>query len=79
MARQARLPLSWTPPRYGAYSLVADYKVGADVLSSQTIHFGVTPRFAKMPVLEAGPESRRLGRRAAPGLHRPQLDAPASR
>jgi len=52
--QEARLPLSWTPPRFGAYSLVADYKAGADVLSSQAIHFGVTPRFAGMPVLEAG-------------------------
>lgn len=54
---EARLPLTWTPPRYGAYSLVADYKAGADVLSSQAIHFGVTPRFAKMPILEAGQSS----------------------
>lgn len=52
--QEARLPLSFTPGRFGAYSLVADYKAGADVLSSQAIQFGVTPRFAEMPALEAG-------------------------
>ena len=52
--QEARLPLSFTPQRFGAYSLVADYKAGADVLSAQAIHFGVTPRFADMPTLAAG-------------------------
>ncbi len=52
--QDARLALSWTPPRFGSYSLVASYKAGADVLFSQAMHFGVTPRFADMPVLEEG-------------------------
>jgi hypothetical protein len=47
----ARLPLEFTPPRFGSYSLVADYQVGADTIASQAIFFGVTPRFPNMPVL----------------------------
>jgi len=49
--QEARLPLEWMPPRFGAYSLVASYQVGDTTLSSQAIHFGVTPRFSDMPVL----------------------------
>ncbi len=55
--REARLPLSWTPPRFGAYSMVVDFKAGADVLFSPAIHYGVTPRFEGMPVLLAGQSS----------------------
>lgn len=55
--QEARLPIFWTPPRFGSFSLVADYKAGADVLSSQAIHFGVTPRYADMPILAAGQSS----------------------
>ena len=51
---EARLPLSWTPPKFGAYSLVADFIAGNEVISSQAIHFGVTPRFENLPVLSAG-------------------------
>ncbi len=51
---EARLPLSFTPPRFGQYSLVADYKIGEDTIRSQAIHFGVTPRFPNLPVLEEG-------------------------
>jgi len=49
--QEARLPLEWTPPRFGAYSLVASYQVEDTTLSSQAIHFGVTPRFPNMPAL----------------------------
>ena len=52
--QEAQASLNWTPPRFGSYSFVADYKAGDDVLKSQAIHFGVTPRYANMPVLEAG-------------------------
>ena len=51
---EARLPLVWTPPRFGAYSLVADFKAGNEVISSQAIHFGVTPRFGNLPALREG-------------------------
>ncbi|RYX84941.1 hypothetical protein EON83_08360 [bacterium] len=51
---EARLPLSWTPQKFGSYSFVADYKAGNQLLLSQAIHLGVTPRFANMPALEAG-------------------------
>ena len=51
---EARLPLSFTPPRFGQYSLVADYKAGDDTIRSQAIQLGVTPRFPNMPVLVAG-------------------------
>ncbi|BCM92077.1 hypothetical protein IAD21_03956 [Abditibacteriota bacterium] len=51
---EARLPLSWTPPKFGAYSVVVDYKAGGTVLMSQANHFGVTPRFTNMPVLSEG-------------------------
>ncbi len=53
-ATEARLPLSWTPQKFGAYSFVADYKAGDTVLLSQAIHFGVTPRFANRPALAPG-------------------------
>jgi len=49
--QEARLPLEFTPPRFGAYSLVANYQVGDTTLSSQAIHFGVTPRFPNMLAL----------------------------
>jgi len=47
----AQTSLKFTPPRFGAYSLVANYQVGDTTLSSQAIHFGVTPRFPNMLAL----------------------------
>ena len=50
-----RLPLEFSPPRFGSYALVADYKIGADTIASQSIYFGVTPRFANLPELSQSP------------------------
>ncbi len=44
----------WTPPTYGPYTVVVDYNSSADVLKSQVLYYGVTPRYASRPEMRAG-------------------------
>ena len=52
--KESRLPINWTPPRFGSYSLIATYSAGTDTLFSQAMYFGVTPRFGNVSGLRVG-------------------------
>lgn len=51
---EARQTLSFTPPRYGWYTIACEMTGGGKRLTAVGAHVGVTPRFEKMPVLAAG-------------------------
>lgn len=51
---EARTPLTFTPPRYGWYTVRATVSADGTTLATYGQHFGVTPHFAGMETLEAG-------------------------
>lgn len=48
------IPITWTPPRYGWYTMRVQSISGGAVLLSTVAHFGVTPRYNDMVNLQAG-------------------------
>ena len=51
---EAKQNFTWTPPRFGWYSVVCDVMQGEKVLQTFAKHVGVSPAFAGLETLEAG-------------------------